>query len=160
MQAVGGPRLAGRGLVLPPGAPKLPKDLTAHGWLLADLDTGEVLAARDAHGRYPPASTLKMLTALTLLPKLKDRRVLLTATESDVDVDGTRVGLVAKGRYTVDVLFQAMLMASGNDAANALARAAGGSTAHGRGDGRGGAPAAGLRHARRRRRPGWTGPAS
>lgn len=123
---VGGPRLAGRGAVLPPGAPKLPKDLTAHGWLLADLDTGAVLAARDAHGRYPPASTLKMLTALTLLPKLKDRRILLTATDSDVNVDGTRVGLVAHGRYTLDVLFQAMLMASGNDAANALARAAGG----------------------------------
>jgi D-alanyl-D-alanine carboxypeptidase (penicillin-binding protein 5/6) len=125
-EAVGGPRLASRGLVLPPGAPKLPKDLTAHGWVLADLDTGEVLAARDAHGRYPPASTLKMLTALTLLPKIKDRRVLLTATDSDVKVDGTRVGLVAKGRYSLDLLFQAMLMVSGNDAANALARAAGG----------------------------------
>ena len=125
-QTVGGPRLASRGLVLAPGAPKPPKDLTAHGWLVADLDTGEVLGARDAHGRYPPASTLKMLTALTLLPKIKDRRVLLTATGSDVNVDGTRVGLVVNGRYTLDVLFQAMLMASANDAANALARAAGG----------------------------------
>jgi D-alanyl-D-alanine carboxypeptidase (penicillin-binding protein 5/6) len=123
---VGGPRLASRALVLPPGAPALPKDLTAQGWLVADLDTGEVLAARDAHGRYPPASTLKVLTALTLLPMLKDRRVLIAATDSDVTVDGTRVGLVAKGRYSLDVLFQAMLMASGNDAANALARAAGG----------------------------------
>lgn len=125
-ETVGGQRLAGRGLVLPPGAPRLPKEITAHGWLLADLDTGEVLAARDAHGRYPPASTLKMLTALTLLPMIKDRRVLLTATDADVNVDGTRIGLVARGRYSLDVLFQAMLMASGNDAANALARAAGG----------------------------------
>jgi len=112
--------------VLPPGAPTLPRDLTAHGWLLADLDTGNVLAARDAHGRYPPASTLKILTALTLLPRFADRRIKIIATDSDVNVDGTRVGLVANGRYTVDVLFQAMLMASGNDAANALARAAGG----------------------------------
>ncbi|HZB50541.1 MAG TPA: serine hydrolase [Mycobacteriales bacterium] len=125
-QAVGGPRLAGRGLVLPPGAPRLPTDITARGWLLADLDTGEVLAARDAHGRYPPASTLKVLTALTLLPMIKDRRVLLTATDADIDVDGTRVGLVSGGRYSLDLLFQAMLMASANDAANALARAAGG----------------------------------
>lgn len=125
-QAVGGPRLASRGLVLPPGAPKLPKDLTARGWVLADLDTGEVLAARDPHGRYPPASTLKVLTALTLLPKLSDRQVKVTCVDADVRVDGTRVGLVANGRYTLDVLFQAMLMASGNDAANTLARAAGG----------------------------------
>jgi serine-type D-Ala-D-Ala carboxypeptidase (penicillin-binding protein 5/6) len=125
-EVVGGPRLAGRGVVLPPGARALPKDLSARSWLLADLDTGQVLAARDPHGRYPPASTLKVLTALTLLPKLKDRRIKITATDSDVTVDGTRVGLVANGRYTLDVLFQAMLMASANDAANALARAAGG----------------------------------
>ncbi len=124
--AVGGERLGGRGLVLPAGAPALPKDLTAHGWLLADLDSGDVLAARDAHGRYPPASTLKTLTALTLLPRLADRRRVVVCTDADVAVDGTRVGLVAKGRYTVDVLFQSMLMVSGNDAANALARAAGG----------------------------------
>ena len=39
-------------------------------WLVADLDTGEVLAAQDPHGRLRPASTLKMLTALTLLPRL------------------------------------------------------------------------------------------
>jgi D-alanyl-D-alanine carboxypeptidase (penicillin-binding protein 5/6) len=44
---------------------------------------------------------------------------------ADVDVDGTRVGLVQNGRYSVDLLFQAMLMASGNDAANTLARVAG-----------------------------------
>jgi len=125
-EAVGGPRLGSRGLVLPAGAPGLPKELTPRGWLLADLDSGEVLAARDPHGRYPPASTLKMLTALTLLPALADRRRVVTCTDADVDVDGTRVGLVPKGRYTVDVLFQSMLMVSGNDAANALARAAGG----------------------------------
>jgi D-alanyl-D-alanine carboxypeptidase (penicillin-binding protein 5/6) len=92
--------------------------------VVADLDTGEVLAARNPHGRYPPASTLKWLTALTLLPQL-DKRQRVYCTYADVDVDGTRVGLVERGRYSVDLLFQAMLMASGNDAANALARVAG-----------------------------------
>ncbi len=123
---VGGPRLGSRGLVLTRGTPRLPKEITARGWLLADLDSGEVLAARDPHGRYPPASTMKVLTALTLLPKLTDRRRLVTCTDADVTVDGTRVGLVARARYTVDLLFQSMLMVSANDAANALARAAGG----------------------------------
>lgn len=125
-EAIGGRRLASRGVVLPPGAPRLPKGLTARGWVLADLDSGDVLAARDAHGRYPPASTLKMLTALVLLPRLQDRRRVVSCTDADVDVDGTRVGLVPRGRYTVDVLFQSMLMASGNDAATMLARVAGG----------------------------------
>ena len=121
-EVVGGARMVG--LALPAGAKPLPKDISAHGWVIADLDTGDVLAARNPHGRYPPASTLKWLTALTLLPKL-DKRQRVTCTTADVDVDGTRVGLVERGRYTVDLLFQAMLMASGNDAANALARVAG-----------------------------------
>jgi D-alanyl-D-alanine carboxypeptidase (penicillin-binding protein 5/6) len=123
---IGGPRLGARGFVTPAHVPRLPRGLTARGWLLADLDSGQVLAARDPHGRYPPASTLKVLTALTLLPRLPDRRKIVVCTDADVNVDGTRVGLVPKGRYTVDLLFQSMLMASGNDAANALARAAGG----------------------------------
>jgi D-alanyl-D-alanine carboxypeptidase (penicillin-binding protein 5/6) len=122
--AVGGARMSARGVVLPAGARPLPKDISAHGWVVADLDTGQILAARNPHGRYPPASTLKWLTALTLLPRLnKHARVM--CTRSDVDVDGTRVGLVEHGRYSVDLLFQAMLMASGNDAANTLARVAG-----------------------------------
>jgi serine-type D-Ala-D-Ala carboxypeptidase (penicillin-binding protein 5/6) len=112
------------GLALPSGARALPRDISARGWVIADLDTGEVLAARNPHGRYPPASTLKWLTGLTLLPTL-DKRRRVVCTYADVDVDGTRVGLVEHGRYTVDLLFQAMLMASGNDAANTLARVAG-----------------------------------
>jgi D-alanyl-D-alanine carboxypeptidase (penicillin-binding protein 5/6) len=123
-QPVGGARMGTIGLALPSRARPLPKDISARGWVIADLDTGDVLAAHNAHGRYPPASTLKWLTALTLLPKL-DKRKRVTCTYADVAVDGTRVGLVENGHYTVDLLFQAMLMASGNDAANALARVAG-----------------------------------
>ena len=123
-QVVGGPRLGTVGFALPAKAKPLPKGISARGWVIADLDTGDVLAARNPHGRYPPASTLKWLTALTLLPKLdKHKRVI--CSYADVDVDGTRVGLVQNGRYSVDLLFQAMLMASGNDAANTLARVAG-----------------------------------
>jgi D-alanyl-D-alanine carboxypeptidase (penicillin-binding protein 5/6) len=123
-QVVGGTRLGTVGLALPPKAKPLPKDISARGWVIADLDTGDVLAARNPHGRYPPASTLKWLTALTLLPKL-DKHKRVVCSYADVDVDGTRVGLVQYGRYSVDLLFQAMLMASGNDAANTLARVAG-----------------------------------
>jgi D-alanyl-D-alanine carboxypeptidase (penicillin-binding protein 5/6) len=94
--------------------------------VLADLDTGDVLAGRDPHARWQPASCLKILTALTLLPRLTDRRKLVVGTEDDMRVDGTRVGIVPRGHYSVDLLFQSMLMVSGNDAANALARANGG----------------------------------
>ncbi|HVX43547.1 MAG TPA: D-alanyl-D-alanine carboxypeptidase [Mycobacteriales bacterium] len=104
----------------------LPHDLHAASWIVVDAGSGAVLAAQDAHHKYLPASTQKVLTALTLLPKLPDRRRIVTAVQADANVDGTRVGLVDRGRYSVGFLFSCMLMMSGNDCAEALARAAGG----------------------------------
>lgn len=123
---VGGDRLAATGTVVrtAPGIPA-PPAVSAAGWLVADLDTGDVLAAHDAHGAFAPASTLKILTALTVIPRLQPTSQVLVDTD-DVTVDGTRVGIVPGHRYTVATLLQGMLMVSGNDAALALARAAGG----------------------------------
>src|SRR3954471_23791684 len=122
---VGGEQLDTRGVVVADGAPPLPDGLAAAGWLVADAGTGEVLAARDPHGRYYPASTLKTLTLLTLLPLLDPARVVV-GTAEDESIEGSRVGLVQGGQYPVPLLFQALILQSGNDAANALARAAGG----------------------------------
>jgi serine-type D-Ala-D-Ala carboxypeptidase (penicillin-binding protein 5/6) len=124
-EVVGGPRLQGRGLVVPAHAKPLPADLTATAWVLADLDTGDVLAARDAHGRYQPASILKILTSITLLPLLPGKR-LVTVSQNAANAEGSAVGIVAGGRYTVDQLFTGLLLMSGNDTAVALAEAAGG----------------------------------
>jgi D-alanyl-D-alanine carboxypeptidase (penicillin-binding protein 5/6) len=121
----GGPRLAGRGLVVPPNAPALPRGIRAQGWVLADLDSGAVLAARDPHGRYQPASILKMLTALSVAPNLPGRRV-VTVSPSAAVAEGSAVGLLAGARYSVDQLFAALLLVSANDAAVALAQADGG----------------------------------
>ncbi|MGY1682862.1 D-alanyl-D-alanine carboxypeptidase family protein [Geodermatophilus sp. SYSU D01176] len=122
---VGGERLDTRGTVVADSAPPLPPGVVAPGWLVADAGSGAVLAARDPHGRYYPASTLKTLTLLTLLPLLDPAQV-VEGTVEDEAVEGSKVGLVASGRYPVALLFQALVMQSGNDAAGALARAAGG----------------------------------
>jgi D-alanyl-D-alanine carboxypeptidase (penicillin-binding protein 5/6) len=122
---VGGEGLDTRGTVVPDGAPPLPAGVVAPGWLVADAGSGAVLAARDPHGRFYPASTLKTLTLLTLLPLLDPQEV-VEGTVEDEAVEGSRVGLVAGGRYPVALLFQGLVMQSGNDAAGALARAAGG----------------------------------
>ncbi len=124
-EAVGGSRLLSRGLVLPPGAPRLPDGLTARAWALVDLDTGDILAARDPHGRYQPASILKTLTSVTLLPMLPGTtRVRVSAGAANTE--GSHAGLVAGGTYTIDQLFTGLLLVSGNDTAAALAEAAGG----------------------------------
>lgn len=123
---VGGPLLGTTGVAVQaaPGTPALPK-LSALSFVLADATTGEILAAKDPHGRLRPASTLKTLTAVTLLPRL-DPATVYTAQWEDAHVDGSKVGIVPGGTYTVHDLFQGMFLISGNDAANALANAAGG----------------------------------
>ena len=127
VEPVGGPLLTGRGVVVQPqpGAPSLPHDLTSSAWLVADADTGQVLAAKAPHEKYLPASTLKTLTAVTLIPRL-DPGQRVKATYRDASIDGSKVGLVPDMSYTVRKLFTAMLVVSGNDAAEALAEANGG----------------------------------
>ena len=124
--SVGGPQLASMGVVtdLPAGVPA-PPTLRDVSWVLADLDSGKVVAAKAAHARLLPASTLKTLTALTLIPEVSARQA-ITVTQADANADGTRVGLVPGLSYTGGQLFQALLMTSGNDAAYALADAGGG----------------------------------
>jgi serine-type D-Ala-D-Ala carboxypeptidase (penicillin-binding protein 5/6) len=126
---IGGPLLASTGVVERPlpGAPALPPaaDLPASSWLVADLTTGQVLAAKDPHGKFLPASTLKVLTADTLLPRLNPHAT-FTATDLDATVDGSRVGLVPGSKYTIAKLFTCLLVVSANDAADALAQANGG----------------------------------
>ena len=123
---IGGPQLAGRGLVVnkAAGVPALPK-VNAGSYLVADADTGDVLAAKDPHGKYLPASTIKTLTALALVPRLDPDRVVRPSQQA-CDVEGTKVGLTPKMGYKVSDLFHAMLMMSANDAATTLAEANGG----------------------------------
>ena len=121
---VGGPLLGTTRVVVTPGATPLPK-VGAAAWMVSDATTGTVLAAKDPHGRLMPASTLKMLTALTVLPLLNKTSQYI-ARDQDTTIEGTRVGMVSGAAYTIDDLFYGLFLASGNDAASALANAAGG----------------------------------
>lgn len=120
---LGGSQLGKRGAVadLSAGAAKLPK-VKARTWLIANATTGEVLAAKNPHKARRPASTLKTLTALTLLPQLEPDAT-WTGTARAQNTYGSKAG-IRKGReYTIDELFAGLLLPSGNDAAIALAQA-------------------------------------
>ncbi|WP_205843738.1 D-alanyl-D-alanine carboxypeptidase family protein [Nakamurella deserti] len=125
-EPVGGPAMGACGFVLPDGAPAVPSDISATAWMVADLTTGRVLGGKDVHGRYRPASTLKLLTASVLLRNLTDLDATVVGTQEDADQEGSRVGVGDGGIYTVRDLFLGLLLNSGNDTANALARANGG----------------------------------
>ncbi|NES27407.1 D-alanyl-D-alanine carboxypeptidase [Micromonospora terminaliae] len=126
-QAVGGDGLATPGLVTPPGSPA-PPAVTATTWLVADLDTGAVLGACGPHEYGIPASTQKLLLAATMLNRLDPKQVAV-ATRADLDIErgSSAVGLLVGGRYAVETLWLGLLLQSGNDAANMLARLGAGS---------------------------------
>jgi D-alanyl-D-alanine carboxypeptidase (penicillin-binding protein 5/6) len=121
---IGGARMAEQGIVVAPGVGGLP-EVASPEWVVADATTGQILAARNPHGRARPASTQKTLLALTMLPRLSPDGT-YTADHSDENVDGTRVGMVASQTYSINDLWYALFLRSGNDAANGLAKAGAG----------------------------------
>ena len=96
--------------------PVLP-EIEAAAWLVADAETGNVLAAYDAHVPLPPASTIKLLTALAVLPAI-DPDQSYTASEENGRVEGSRVGMVPGETYSLADLEHGLFLASGNDAAH------------------------------------------
>lgn len=123
---LGGEALATAGLVVPDGAPE-PPALTATAWLVADLDTGAVLGACAPHEYRIPASTQKLLLAATFLDELDpDQKVKVTREDLDIEPGSSSVGLVSGGVYTIETIWLGLLLNSGNEAANVLARLGGG----------------------------------
>ncbi|BBY32775.1 D-alanyl-D-alanine carboxypeptidase [Mycolicibacter minnesotensis] len=122
---VGGEALSGCGIVTAPDTPPVPTEVSAESWLVADMDTGAVIAARDPHGRHRPASVIKVLTAMASLNEL-DPNAVVVGTQDDANAEGTRVGVGPGGHFTVNQLLHGLLMGSGNDAAHALAMQLGG----------------------------------
>lgn len=111
----------------PSGAVALP-DGPAQAWLLADLDTGSVLASRDPYAQHAPASTIKPLLAMVVLDNLSPDNF-ARANGSHTEVECSCVGLKPGQPYTTRQLLEALLMVSGNDAANMLADMLGGQRA-------------------------------
>ncbi|MFG1912968.1 D-alanyl-D-alanine carboxypeptidase family protein [Kribbella sp. NPDC048928] len=114
---VGGELMTAKPTVVANGA--APPAVQASAYVVADLDTGQVLAAKAPHAKLRPASTLKTLTALVLLPRLKKTDPVI-GTSADAGIIGSKVGVYPGLHYTVDLLFQGMFLASGNDAVHAL----------------------------------------
>lgn len=110
-----------------PGAPEVP-DVSALSWLVSDAGTGEVLAASNAHRALPPASTLKTLFALTVLPVLPgELRHRVSAEElMGIGPGSSLVGVAEGHTYRIADLWRGVFLNSGNDAVHVLASLSGG----------------------------------
>ncbi|WP_406093422.1 D-alanyl-D-alanine carboxypeptidase family protein [Streptomyces sp. NBC_01013] len=133
MSQLGGAQLgrSGTQVNLGAGAPVLPKDLTGRSWMVSDAETGDVLASHNPHWRLPPASTLKMLFADTLIqaPALQPKTLSYTVKDEDLADLGegsSLVGVKEDLSYTVHDLWLGVFLRSGNDAVHVLASMYGG----------------------------------
>ncbi|MFJ7291893.1 D-alanyl-D-alanine carboxypeptidase family protein [Streptomyces collinus] len=124
MSTVGGARLGkpGTQVNLASGVPVLPKDLSARSWIVADAESGDVLASHNAHWRLAPASTLKMLFADTLLPKFpRDTKHKVVPSDlAGIGPGSSMVGIKEDETYTVHDLWLGVFLQSGNDAVHVL----------------------------------------
>lgn len=130
MSSVGGTRLgqAGTQVNLTSGVPVLPKDLTARSWIVTDAESGDVLASHNAHWRLPPASTLKMLFADTVLPTFPSttEHKVVPSDLAGMGAGSSLVGIKEGESYTVRDLWLGVFLRSGNDAVHVLSHMYGG----------------------------------
>ncbi len=99
--------------------------INAKSAVLIDALSGEVIYAYNANEKLSMASTTKIMTALILCEQ-EDLQKEITVTKEMVNVEGTSMGLTVGTKVSFNALLYGMLLASGNDAANAAAIAIGG----------------------------------
>lgn len=88
--------------------------ISAGGAYIVDLDSFTPVFARNAHERFFPASTTKMITALVTEDLFNNDDVLTIKHGYN---EGQVMGLVPGERITVENILYGMLVYSGNDAA-------------------------------------------
>lgn len=103
----------------------LAPDVVAEQWIVVDGPTGAVIGASDATTQRPMASLTKVMTAIVALERGHlDMPVMITQGDK---VPEASAGFFVGTDPTLRTLLHGLLLASGNDAAMAIARAVGGS---------------------------------
>lgn len=110
----------------PPTLEQVNEELLAKAALLIDPLTSQVLYARNVDETFPPASTVKMMTAWLVYQKTGGQG-LVTVEEADTHVEPSSVPLRPGERVPVSELLHSILIGSDNDSAMALARTVAGS---------------------------------
>lgn len=108
--------------------------ISARHAILIDGRTGEVLFEKDADTKAYPASTTKIITALTVLNLCElydiDIQTEVTVPKEAAGVEGSSIYLKAGEKKTIENLLYGLMLRSGNDAAAALAICLGGNLDH------------------------------
>ena len=98
---------------------KFSPDILAQAAIVIDKDSGVVIYAKNKNLRFSPASTTKIMTALTALDYFKLTDILEVKKATD---EGSILGLVKGEKMTFLDLLYSMLLPSANDAAFVIAQ--------------------------------------
>jgi D-alanyl-D-alanine carboxypeptidase (penicillin-binding protein 5/6) len=127
MAAAGG-LVCALGAAAPAGArgrPAAPPTAACVAYEVADVDTGTVLGEKDAHRRWPPASMAKMMTVLLAMERVKSGAATLEepvrTSAWAAHMGGSQVYLAEGETFPLGEMLKAIMIASANDAAVAVA---------------------------------------
>jgi D-alanyl-D-alanine carboxypeptidase (penicillin-binding protein 5/6) len=102
-------------------------------YFVMDAGTGTVLAEHEARKRWPPASMAKMMTVLIAMERVRDRTLSLDepirTSAWASRIGGSQVYLAEGETFPLGEMLKAIMIASANDAAVAVAERIAGSTA-------------------------------
>jgi len=101
-------------------------EVTAKSFVIMDANTGKILFAHNPYAMYPPASTLKIMTAMLVMERLRmEDRVPVSAYAAAAPP--SKIYIKPGETYSVKDLVYALLLSSANDGARALAERVSGS---------------------------------
>lgn len=100
--------------------------ISASGGVLMDVETGRILASKNAHTRLPMASTTKIMTALLAIENSELSAIVKVPAEA-YGVEGSSMYLNAGEKISMQDLLYGLMLTSGNDAAITIANYIGGS---------------------------------
>lgn len=102
-----------------------PFTVEAKGAVLIDADSGRILFGQNENEMLPMASTTKIMTALLAL-EMGDMSETITVGKNAYGVPGTSMYLELGEEMTLEQMLYGLMLASGNDAAVAIAEHLGG----------------------------------
>jgi serine-type D-Ala-D-Ala carboxypeptidase (penicillin-binding protein 5/6) len=103
-------------------------EISARSFVIMDAKTGKILLSLNPQVFLPPASTLKVMTALVVVEHLKmDDKVAVSPYAAAAPA--SKINIKPGETYTVQELLYALLLSSANDAARALAEKVSGTEA-------------------------------
>lgn len=112
--------------VTPTPAAAAPASPDPAAWIIVDAGSGKVLAAKDPHAALPPASTAKVMTALTAIERLP-ADALVPVSDLAATQPASKITMLPGEEWPIEQALASLLMVSANDAAYAIAEATSGS---------------------------------